>query len=428
MLRRLVLSIVVLLPIFVLSFVLYRVETRHRRIIADEGRAIRTLQATSDATHLLDAQRQQVVLSAYVPLRPNAIRLANAQFVKTLSDPSLGLGPGSRTLIREIIEQERDFSAAALDLPPSPTIAEVVAVEEQAANVTDLLSTFRAQHRVNLSALFATEQEQLYLSIVVLLIANGGALVLIFGALTLWERLGRSRAEAEALRATEQLRSEFVAFAAHELRNPVSAIKMGASLLQDRLDVDAATRGAVITSIGRTADTLSRVTLNLLNIGRVEAGQLRLQRQAVSLRGLVDELVGERAAYESDIETRVYRELPDIRVNVDQEFIKLVISNLLDNAIKFSPPGSPVCITAEAADSRAVVHVRDSGRGIPPEMLPHIFEKYETSHAPDRTRRGMGLGLYMARLLLEAHGGTIWAESKVGQGTTISFTLPVEGE
>jgi K+-sensing histidine kinase KdpD len=165
--------------------------------------------------------------------------------------------------------------------------------------------------------------------------------------------------------------------------------------------------------------------MNLLNIGRIEAGELRLQRKMLDVSTLIEELIAELELYHPGIEKRVQRNLPSMMVNIDEEYIKLAISNILDNAVKYSPPNAPIYVDGEQTEEKAILHIRDTGTGIPHDKLPYIFDKYETSGiAPQTSRRGIGLGLYMTRLLIEAHGGTIWAESAPGQGTTISFSLP----
>lgn len=232
----------------------------------------------------------------------------------------------------------------------------------------------------------------------------------------------------EALRATERLRSEFVAFAAHELRNPASAIKTAASVLREPgLPADA--RAQVIDAMTRSADALMRLVLNILDMGRIEEGRLLLHQQPVSLATLVDELIAELEPSHPGLHRHLIRELPPVLVNVDADYIKLVLANLLDNALKFSPQEAQVTLTGAVHNRMVVVQVRDGGAGIPPEMVPRLFEKYATTiEAPRRQFRGVGLGLYMARLLVEAHGGQITAESKLGEGTTISFTLPIVSE
>jgi signal transduction histidine kinase len=227
-----------------------------------------------------------------------------------------------------------------------------------------------------------------------------------------------------ALQETERLRGEFVAFAAHELRNPVSAIKTAASVL-DEPDLPAAERAQVIASMRRSADTLMRLVLTFLDMGRIEEGRLILHRQSVALPTLVDELIAELAPSHPRLEQHIHCAIPLLKVNVDVDYIKLVLANLLDNALKYSPADAPIRISATSQNTMTIVQVRDQGPGIPPDVLPHLFDKYVTTEtAPQAQYRGVGLGLYLARLLVEAHGGRMWAESEVGKGSVFSFTLP----
>jgi len=426
--KRVLISGIIMIALLALTAADYVVETRHDRVIDDEAGAVRLLQVVSDASSVLERQRERVSASVYIPLSGDAMRASTGEFQRRLSEPGLAIPAQERDLQRRILADQRAFSDAALALPPSASAAQVAAVSEQADNVAELLSLFRNQHRVNLSALLATEGTQRALSFLILMLADALGLVAILVGLVLLGRLSQREAAAQARQAGEQLRAEFVAFAAHELRSPASAIKMGASLMQDQ-NLDLETRQQVVDSISRTADAMSRVVLNLLDLGRIEAGKLRLQQRVVSLPDLVEELLAEVQTYHAEIERRVRGELPRVRVSADPDLLKLVISNLLDNAIKYSPPGSPVYVTGEEEQDQVVIRVRNSGPGIAPELLPRIFDQWVTTGDGSRgARHSTGLGLYMARLLVEAHGGTIWAESTPGQGATISFTLPIAQE
>lgn len=430
MLRRAFLIFVIVIPLIMagLSGVLYLVEARHGRVIEDEGHTARILNTVNQASLLFDRVRERVVASVYLPLDHATLQYWSEELIQKIDDPQLGMTPENRQLQREILAETERFIGMAYALPVAPAPGRVLQVREQAEAVADLLNTYRAQNSLNFSALLITEKQQRIVSILVLVLGYSMLAVLAIGGLYLLVRVGQGQAEAQALRATEQLRGEFVAFAAHELRNPASAIKTGASMLRDDA-LDAEIRVQVVDSINRSADALSRVVLNLLNLGRIEAGELRLQRQQVALPALIDGLVSELQIYHPGIETRLHCTVPAATVHIDPEFIKLVISNLLDNATKYSPANAPVYLLGSLQDDKVVLHVRDVGTGIPPELLPNIFEKYETSgEAPGSTRRGIGLGLYMARLLIEAHGGRIWAESTLGHGTTISFTMPVSAK
>jgi signal transduction histidine kinase len=394
-------------------------------MLSSQVHAIRSLQRVDGATIVLDRQRLRVAESVYMPLNRTAIRARSADFQNYLANPDLFFRPESIRLQQEILTQQQDFTRAALALPPSPTVAQVQSVDAQAQEVIGLLDTLRELHIADLNTIITSQQRQTAVTILVLIINNLAVLMLMFVGFVLLSRLGQQQAEAAALRATDQLRNEFIAFAAHELRNPASAIKTGASLLREP-DLDAETRRDIVDSISRSADALSRLVLNLLTMGRLEEGRLHLMRRVVWLAELVDELVTEMELYHPGLEKRIERTLPAAQVSVDPDYLKLAISNIIDNAIKFSPRRSPIIIMGEREGRIVVVHIQDRGPGIPPDILPHIFEKYETTGAAaSSAKRGVGLGLYMTRLLIEVHGGRIWAESVPGQGTTISFILPI---
>ncbi|HEY3378874.1 MAG TPA: ATP-binding protein [Armatimonadota bacterium] len=423
--RAFTLVMLVLLVLVVsLTTVLLLMQSRHSRILEGEVGAVRVLEATYQASMTLDRQRVAVASSTYLPLDHQAFKAWGDTFKQRLQGAAINGTPDEQAQVQRIQLQYAQFMHAAQVLPPKPSPVMVQGVQDEAETVTDLLEAFRVGHSVNLSALFVAEHDQRALNVAVLLVANGAVLIMMLAGLTLLARLGHSQADMQALRATDQLRGEFISFAAHELRNPASAIKTGASMLREP-DLDPALQTQVVDSINRSAEALTRVVMNLLNMGRIEAGELRLRRERITLDTLVNDLVAELEIYHPGIEKRVQRNLPDVQVFVDPEYIKLALSNVLDNAIKYSPPGSPIAIAGESENARVTVHVRDMGSGIPSAQLPHIFDKFETSgEAPQSTRRGIGLGLYMMRLLVEAHGGTVWAESTPGQGTTISFSIP----
>ena len=414
-----ILALVVGLTVFLIV-----VQTRYNRILGDEVHAAAALEATYQASMLLNRQREALAASVYLPLDRASFTQWTADFQQAFQQPHLTNSPADDQQIQQIRAAEQQFAQAALALPANPTPLRVQLVRNLAESTEGFLQTYRTTHSINLSELFSTEQTQRELSIVLLLFANGAVLVLILAGFVFLTRLGQLQGETLALRETDKMRRDFVSFAAHELRNPASAIKTGAAMLSDA-ELEPELQAQVVESINRSADALSRVVLNLLNIGRIEAGELHLERKPVVLKEMIDALIAELDMYHPGVDKRVQRNLPDVMVDVDEEFIKLALSNMLDNAVKYSPPGSPIYIDGGGDDRKVTIHVRDVGSGVPPDLLPYIFDKYETSvSAPYAARRGVGLGLYMARLLIEAHGGAVWAESVIGHGTTISFSLP----
>jgi len=182
----------------------------------------------------------------------------------------------------------------------------------------------------------------------------------------------------------------------------------------------------------RSADTIltgarrmNAMIMDLVDTTRLEAGQLRMDCLSVDLRSYVHDLKGRLAdVLEMD---RVRVEIPEglPRVSADPDRLERIFTNLLSNALKYSPPDAEVRVTAERQDGMVVVSVIDRGAGIPLEDLPHLFERFYRARGTRKTE-GLGLGLYITRMLVEAHGGKIWVEKRARQGgARFSFTLPV---
>jgi signal transduction histidine kinase len=229
------------------------------------------------------------------------------------------------------------------------------------------------------------------------------------------------RQAQDALRA----RDEVLRVVAHDLRNPVGTVETGAAFLLEEgpAELRDGRFGATLRAIRSSAERASRMIQDLLDATRIETGRLSIEPApepvALLLREAV-ELYG-RAAQERGIELRCEAgaELP--RVQADRERVLQVLGNLIGNALKFTPPGGRVEVAAQAEGDEVRIWVADTGVGIAPEHLSHLFDPYWQAQ-PDR--RGLGLGLAIVRGLVEAHGGRTWAESTVGEGTQIHFTLP----
>ena len=233
----------------------------------------------------------------------------------------------------------------------------------------------------------------------------------------------------ESLRQSDEARKAFIADVTHELRTPLTVIKGTIETLEDGAVDDLEGRGPLLASMQRETDRLIRLVNELLVLTRADAGSLKLDLQSIDLT----ELARSRCDIFSSVATRHGIDLKvrrsdwhsDLQVVADSDRLAQVLDNLLDNAIRHSPKGSTVSILIEAEDSTIACSVRDTGDGIPPEHLPFIFERfYRVDKSRDRNRGGTGLGLAIARALIHAQGGTIAAQSTVGQGTTITFRLP----
>ena len=229
--------------------------------------------------------------------------------------------------------------------------------------------------------------------------------------------LVRARADAE----------ELLSLVSHDLKNPLAAIAAGAALIvrQAPAGGDGEALRRIARTIQHSATRMNRLIQDLLDAGRFAAGQLRVEARRQPLAPLVADALEQLAPLAAQRQIKLTRELPDgIEVSCDRELLQRVLENLLGNAIKFTPEGGRVAIAcARAGGGQSVrLSVSDTGCGIAPAELPHIFERYWQAHAAER--RGTGLGLAIAKAIVEAHGGRIWAESAVGEGTTLSFTLP----
>ena len=225
----------------------------------------------------------------------------------------------------------------------------------------------------------------------------------------------------------EVLRRDFVANASHELKTPVAAVRALAETLLTALPDDPEAGRRFAERIGREAERLDLLTRDLLDLSRVERGALDVE--PVDLVGLVKEVVGGYAdrAEERRIKLRTEVE-PGVALRGDRAQLGLLLSNLIDNALRFTPAKGAVCVRLNAAESRAVLQVHDTGQGIPAGELSRVFERfYRVDKARARQTGGTGLGLAIVRHVAEAHGGTVRVDSELGRGSTFTVALPVAG-
>jgi signal transduction histidine kinase len=230
---------------------------------------------------------------------------------------------------------------------------------------------------------------------------------------------------AEALQRADQQRRQLTADIAHELRTPLSIIKGRLEGIQDGIyEADAEQIEALLSEVA----LLERLINDLRLLALADAGQLTLYREVVSPVMLVNEAVRSftplATGRDVHLHSVVEEHLPDIEI--DPQRITQVLGNLISNALRHTPTGGEVVVSAHRDQNGICFTVRDTGTGIDPADLPYIFERfYRVDRARSRSSGGAGLGLAIARRLVEAHGGQIWATSTPGQGTTVSFSLPV---
>lgn len=226
------------------------------------------------------------------------------------------------------------------------------------------------------------------------------------------------------VRRLERVRRDFVSNVSHELRTPLASLKALVDTLRDGALEDPAAARRFLNKIEVEVDALTQLVTELLELARIESGQVPLRLQPVAVAEIVTPPVERLSpqAQRAGLELRLHvpGNLPPVLA--DAERARQVVTNLVHNAIKFTPAGT-VEIRAERQENQVVFSVRDTGVGISEEDLPRIFERF---YKADRARSGggTGLGLAIARHVVQAHGGRIWAESREGQGSTFYFTLP----
>ncbi|HJP86666.1 MAG TPA: HAMP domain-containing sensor histidine kinase [Gemmatimonadaceae bacterium] len=236
---------------------------------------------------------------------------------------------------------------------------------------------------------------------------------------------------ARQLAELERLRAEFVSVASHELKTPINVIIGYLDLLKEGIYGDlTGDQRQILETITKQADTLTRLVKRLLDISRFEASGGKVDMREVDLQRFLGTLESSFnvLAMQRDISFTIDHRpgLPQ-RVHWDEDRINEVLGNLLSNAFKFTDRGGKVALTVTPDDGKVVITVADTGAGIPPNQVPHIFDKfYQADNQAQAATKGTGLGLAIAREIVEAHGGQITVESKVGEGTTFVVTLPGE--
>lgn len=225
-------------------------------------------------------------------------------------------------------------------------------------------------------------------------------------------------------------KSEFVSFATHQLRGPLTAMKGYASLLLEgemgKMD-DKVKEG--IGRISDSANTLVNIVNDYLNISRIELGAMKYAFETVDLKNLVDDVIAELKPNIDKTGIKFsysFEQSVDYRITADKDKLKQVFANLIDNSVKYTPKGSIIChLALDKQKHKFIFTIRDTGVGIAPETLPHLFQKFSRAENASKTNiRGTGLGLYVAKEMVEAHHGTIRAESRgEGQGSTFFVEL-----
>ncbi|MGQ0803020.1 MAG: ATP-binding protein [Actinomycetota bacterium] len=234
----------------------------------------------------------------------------------------------------------------------------------------------------------------------------------------------REREAAAQLAEADRLKGEFLGMVSHELRTPLTVVKgfVDTVLLHWEHLPDERRRELLGRASGN-ADELNRLVGQLLDFARIDADRVRLEPKILTVRVSAEAALEELGAVLE--RHRIEVDVPEaLAVMADADALAHVLTNLLVNAAKFAPPGTRVMVSARAADDEVVISVSDEGPGVAPDDRERIFERFYQSPGNTVARKGTGIGLGVARTLVELHGGTIWVEGRPGDGATFSFTLP----
>ncbi len=235
------------------------------------------------------------------------------------------------------------------------------------------------------------------------------------------------RVEASMIELAEldRLKNDFIAITSHELRTPLGLILGHATFLRELLGQDYREQLDIII---RNASKLKEIIESLSNVDNYETGGARVRQRAVSMARIIEEVVASFSDMASKRNITLKAELgrDDLFIEADAGKISIALSNLVKNAIVFTDDGGHIFVSGESVPGYVKVSVIDDGIGIPPKDLPRIFERfYQVESHLTRRHGGMGLGLSVAKVMIEMHGGRIWAESAEGKGSNFSFLLPV---
>lgn len=254
--------------------------------------------------------------------------------------------------------------------------------------------------------------------------------VSVYSSRSFFELLWNERLQYEKLKEADEMKSEFINLLAHELRTPIQPILSMIDII--RSDMTDSNHKELLDTILRNAKRLQRLTDNILDVSKIERGSLDLRQECFNLKDVITNNLEDTIILRNNLSNninertsvRVYYQPQDSFVEGDKDRISQVVYNLVNNAFKFSKDGSIITVNSKVEDSKIVVSVKDTGQGIDPEILPKLFSKFEA-----KSFSGSGLGLYICKNIIEAHGGKMWAQNNNiingGSGATFYFSLPV---
>ena len=237
----------------------------------------------------------------------------------------------------------------------------------------------------------------------------------------------KTKTDIEQLKQLERQRTDFLGVVGHELKTPVTSARAFAEVLENRFRKAGDERTAtLLDKIRAQMDKLTNLIADLLDVTKIEAGKLQFHEDFFAFDSLVDDILEE--VQRTTTHTLERKGTTSATVYGDRERIGQVITNLLTNAIKYSPNASRVVVTTLSSEQEVTLCVQDFGIGIAGDKLPHVFERfYRETGAREDTFAGLGLGLYVTSEIISRQGGRIWVESEKDQGSTFCFALPLQG-
>jgi signal transduction histidine kinase len=234
------------------------------------------------------------------------------------------------------------------------------------------------------------------------------------------------RATVEELRRLSALRADFVSLVSHELRSPLAAVIGAARTLQERRDeLTAEQRDQLLSLISGEASRLTVLVADVLDTSRIEAGTFSYQFGEVDVASLIEDVVATASVRQAEVGVRAMLAEPLPPVGGDRERLRQVLTNLVENAVKYSAEGDAVEVSAQREDLYVRISVSDRGPGIPDDQQQLIFQKFGRAEVEGGSKPGTGLGLFIARSIAEAHGGTLEVQSRRGGGATFTLSLPL---
>jgi signal transduction histidine kinase len=366
-------------------------------------------------------------LQGVVPFDRAALILADGGAMRVMAAAGIGvdthLQPGSAlppgSLIEEVIERSEPIYRPRMDGGEYPEEAELTAVGLNSRVVAPLLHGPRA---IGMLAVLRSGVDAFSRDEIELVTLLGRLVATAVQNIRNYEAEHRTVAE---LRRLSALRADFVSLVSHELRSPMAAVIGSARTLQARWrELTPEQREAFLSLIAEETSRLAALVGDVLDTSRMEAGTFSYSFGEVDLAELVQESVA--ASEVGQDEVRVRASLPEAlpQVRGDRERLKQVLTNLLDNAVKYSPAGGLVEVVCASSDGEVRVDIRDEGPGIEESEQRLIFEKFGRAR-DGHAKPGTGLGLFIARSIVEAHGGTLEVRSAAGRGSTFTIELPV---